>query len=77
MLHIAAAENKKKRLQDILKYYHEEYKDNILKHKDDIDYTLLYLLISQGCFILELEKNEGLDIMVKKQEKSDSWHAVF
>lgn len=63
ILHLAAARNQKKMIQDILVYCPEVYKKQLLKEKDMDGNTTLHLLISNGCYIPELINHRGLDLM--------------
>ncbi|KAL8091031.1 hypothetical protein AgCh_040213 [Apium graveolens] len=84
ILHLVAADNgnikadnRKEMVEGILKYCPVMYKDKILKHKDANDDTPLHLLISHGCFIPELIKDEGLDTMAKNKNNLTPWEMLY
>uniref|UniRef100_A0A175YGI2 PGG domain-containing protein n=1 Tax=Daucus carota subsp. sativus TaxID=79200 RepID=A0A175YGI2_DAUCS len=64
----AAADNRKEMVQGILKYCPKMYKDDMLKQPDSNGDTPLHLIISQGCFIPELVKYEGLDTKTRNKQ---------
>ena len=78
ILHLAAAiTSRKEMVQNILKNCLKIYKGKILEKQDIRGNTPLHLLISYDCFIPELLKHEGLDIMAKTIMILYLGHVVF
>ncbi|XP_074356960.1 uncharacterized protein LOC141696736 [Apium graveolens] len=77
ILHLAAADNRKEMVEGILKYCPEIFKEKILKQQDTNGNTPLHVLISHGCFIPELIKDEGLDTLAKNKKNFTPWEMLY
>lgn len=69
ILHLAALQRQKEMIQDILKYYPEEHKDELVNKQDKDGNTPLHLLIKHGCWVPQLLRYEGLDTKVENNNK--------
>nr|XP_017233106.1 PREDICTED: serine/threonine-protein phosphatase 6 regulatory ankyrin repeat subunit A-like [Daucus carota subsp. sativus] len=69
ILHLAALQSKKEMIEGILNYCPEKHKDELVNKQDNSGNTPLHILIRRGCFVPELMKYEGLDIVKKNKEK--------
>ncbi|XP_074358556.1 uncharacterized protein LOC141697899 [Apium graveolens] len=69
VLHLAAARKNKKMIQEILVCCPRVHKKQLLEQKDEDDNTPLHLLISNKCYVPEVIKHKGLDLMTKNKKK--------
>lgn len=69
ILHLAALQSKKEMIRGILNHCPQKYKKEILNKQDNNGNTPVHFLIRHGCFVPELLRYDGLDTMVKNEEK--------
>ncbi|KAL8118192.1 uncharacterized protein LOC141723618 [Apium graveolens] len=84
ILHLVAADNgnikadnRKEMVEGILKYCPKSCKDKILKQQDSNGDTPLHVLISSGCFIPELIKDEELDTVARNKNNFTAWEMLY
>ncbi|KAL8090661.1 hypothetical protein AgCh_039916 [Apium graveolens] len=84
ILHLVAADNgnikadnRKEMVEGILKYCPKSCKEKILKQQDINGDTPLHVLISSGCFIPELIKDEELDTVARNKNNFTPWEMLY